>query len=413
MIRNLTLANLAVTSLLRSPFMVANSFTKIRFCDFHNHINTVLLLNQYSHIIESNKFRNILNSAIIVGQSSNAGDVESLTDELIKKHKSITGDISEVKITKCLFLECKASQNGGGIEINTKKDVEISIDKTGFSGCKAEYKGGAIYAEGSTLEISKSCIDQCQATSYSLFYIKSSENTDIYNCFFSSSGSKQEKDEICNIQAKDRAKLRSFNFTNLDFSYGTAALSVASDEIIIKDGLIANCKARTILNVNGIHPSNDPFQSINFVKNTGKKYLISVSQSTTFTECAFVKDGSDKIVNSYSVFRSCIFSDRDPKFDIYVYTPNCEFDKGSKTVNFDNQPSDYCWKLVPKPDPEDPGDDSKDDDKDSGQAAEKAAIGVSTVVIIVCIVGIALFVFFLYKKKRNQGDNTLLMYSQV
>lgn len=404
---NLSLVSLAISSISRSPLLATDSCTRIINSCFSNHFSTMFFTHSYSHLVKNTKFNNILSTSIVLDNSNNDYSKEKITKRI--NQQDIDGKFI---VSQCLFINCKSDDNGAALCISSEYDLTVEIEKTGFTSCKTEGKGGSFYLDVAKLLVSSCCFDDCSANSNSLFITKVDQCAFSDN-YFSNIQTQQSKSNMAEIDCIGDLEFFNSNFTKNEATKATGIVHFITNKLAFKEAIFESNKAKSIFSLKGRHLNTQYLFHINFVKNSGTEYLLNVEQTSTFDKCSFMKDKSDKIASTYSIFQNCLFSDKDPNFGRIVYTSACNVNVDFQTFEIEINPSKYCWMLnsKTKTKPKQPDDDPVDEEKSS---TEKAAIGVSTVLaIFVVVVVIVLGYLYCKNKKRNADKDFLLMYSNI
>jgi hypothetical protein len=319
--------------------------------------------------------------------------------------------------TSCLFTGCQSSTTGGAIQVaRLSSTVYLSVVSTGFTACHST-QGGAIYAQGGKFKMSKSCIDQCSASDYSALFAASQTQSlcDMQNSYISNIND-QDAGNAVGLDFESPT-LNAVNFTQIVIRncqgvlYSVAQLTTLECECMY----ISDCDAKAIVYVAGYAT---PFTKVNFVRNRGRNELVHGSSNSyriVMQDCAFVKDVSVKLANTYTNFNNCLFSDVfDPnQFPSGFDTIACSFGVGWQTKSFEIYGSEGCWVLVSKsPTPAPPSDGPTPPAADGKRGPGVAFILFVCVFVIGAGLAVA-FVFLRWWKSRDDGGRLLQMYAQV
>jgi hypothetical protein len=342
-------------------------------------------------------------------------DSEGYSNEKFTGPKGIS-DAGTWSFVSCLFQGCQSKSNGGGIAVGGK-EARLKVSKTGFAECSAE-KGGAIYAEGSELDVAKSCVRRCSATRYSGLFASTSSGCDVCDCWLTDL-SEQKSESVVAVDYA-RALLRSSNVSHVNLLSTKSVVAASGESTSVQELYFGQCESSAVLT---IPASGDPLRTVNFVKNSAKDYLVKVTGSSwmlivSFLNCAFIRDNSRCVVNRLCVLTACVFSDAyDPsQFPSECHTVQCSFGAGWKPQDMDVVPSEACWALLSQPSkPQQTGDGTRGTDVPAHHEAKKGLSAVVVLTVALVVIGLIGLLFFLYRKVCSRDEYGVLfkMYSQV
>ena len=409
---NLTLCALSVSHFSRSPFLAVRDSATLKHNTFSRHIAPVLFSTHFSKLnVDFCRFEKVLGGAV---RLLSASDFESQT---YTKQQVVSDTTGTTTFTSCLFNECSADEDGGGIKFGSwSSRATLRLSKCGFYRCKSSSKGGGVFCEGQNLEMRRTCFDKCSAKNAAAGHTTLSSSCDVSESYVSNIDS-QTSGSVLLIDC-DKTRVSHMNITNIDVRDGTGALGLQGSEVICTDVYFGKCDLANVLKID---ESNEAVKRVNFVETRGREVLLKMSQtSMTFEDCAFVRDKSTKIIDKYAKFRSCLFSDPfDPgQFERNVYTPDCKFGAGWQTKPIDMQASDVCWERMPTPEPTKPPEPTQDQPTPPPptEAPSRQGLTVGIVVAVICVLAaMGLVAFFLFRWCRGTAPDQrlLLMYAQV
>jgi hypothetical protein len=112
----------------------------------------------------SSTFRGLLRSAV-------STESDNFANQVFASQEAMTDLSGRFTFTSCLFVGCRASSNGGAIQVGDRltNTVTLRVVATGFANCATQKQGGAIYARCQWFEVARSCIDACRGRAYSAF----------------------------------------------------------------------------------------------------------------------------------------------------------------------------------------------------------------------------------------------------
>lgn len=405
--RNFSLVNLAVSSLSFSPYFSNKWSSSIKSCLFFKHVSPVFYFNQYSTLhISRTQFKHNLGSSIKIEQSSTE---EIYTEKKIEKRKAFKGKGKDLKVTSCLFYQCKSGEDGAGIYIMSDGTPKwnAKISNTGFCECESKLLGGAIYANCDTFDLTESCFDKCSAKSYSNVYAKTSGELNMKNCVVENAPNKEKLSSVSlEGPKKEHLMFNQINITENMFKADSSICSISSncEDTRIKNVLFFECISHgSILDLSFL-VSKASISSINFIRNTAAKYAIESSiTKLKFEKCSFVDIKSTKLTSASSTFIECKFSKNNEEWFDEILTLNCIIKDGIKPYDIDLENPQNCWNLKSKP------------KASSGEWKKKIFTIMTYALVIITSICIILILYCICKviREKSVGDTTLLLYSNV
>lgn len=360
-----------------------------------------------SFLADHTTFKNIIGSGVILESKSYLNQV--FQESLIEKSTTVA-------IQSCLFLNCAALDNGGGMQVSLPHST-VQISNTGYTNCKTSANGGAFYVVSKQFSIDECCISICSADEYDAFYYSNQnfnhedeiKQTYIYSILPSSSStsaiyfdSAQPSIQNNNITAIQRSSIRSIiefeEFDSITFQYNS----------------FVSCAGKSIIY---FHLFKGEIRNCNFDNNQAGNQIIHINEkeeSIKFCFCCFMKDNSRAYNDQYSLFLDCVFDhpfDQD-KFPNKDLTLRCTFNSKYTTndIEIPNMSKNGCWALISNIITEMTPVVTAEPDSHSALNSTLYVVMFVALIAVVCI--LAFFVYRWWSNKRSK-DYMLTMYAQV
>lgn len=236
-----------------------------------------------------------------------------------------------IEIASCLFVDIKPD---GALEVS-KLSSQMSLTSTSFHGCETSGNGGAISYYGSQLNISSVCVNECKASEDAGgIFLNSNGNKVMFN-FVTVTLCQGEKGttEIVSVDG---------GISNLNSSSNKANTNGAG-LIAYTDGFETPIKFCSFYNNGDFaclffqdNSGADSIESSNFVNNRATNTFFMLSTSIDVTKCIFIGNTFSKFagyVGAEVKFHACKFDCTQESLGDETFDKDCEYSQKDLETN--------------------------------------------------------------------------------
>ena len=400
---NLTVLSLFLSSTSLSPVFCQNHVT-LRSVQLSRHFSPLVygLSNRLQYLsLARSHFSHVLSPVV---------NVISGAEYQNKKFTStLYLDSSERSfyVEDCTFIDCRNSDgNGGGISVNANQ-ATLKVTRCGFRDCRADVSGGAIYTDIGYVDLVSTCATKCVADKYPAFHLTAVKEVTMSQCHVTRFDSDDCRSACTTMICDQDSAMKNANFSGNSMKRANGIFAFYVKTLKAQYMHFEDNKCGCAMHVKAA--SSTRLENANFVGNEAADYLIEIDKATysiTFANFYFKNDKSAFYINKYCTFDKCYFEEEQSEAEKRFtggspQVKDCTF--GSKeTGDMHIVNSQICWG---KPDTPVPTAETVETVK------RELTIGVAFgIAFVLMVVGIAGYVFWQRRCRRNFQDTHRLVY---